>query len=405
MSQFDAYHKWLGIPPDEQPPDHYRLLGIRRFEDDPDVIAAAADQRMVHLRTYQLGAYSELSQRLLNEVATAKVCLLNPEKKAAYDERLRQELAPVEVGEPAAPEPILPVLPAPSIHGTTPRRRKQQPWLIPIAVAAALVCLGIVAVAVSSHGGKEVAEPAVNGAQQHEPVVPPPTASKPPTPPKVAKVANAPKTPSSTIESRPTGVNPSPQPEPPKTQKVGIEPKAKASSGETVLLKDGRPLVRVRSDKHWVERQGFLEGQDPATDLVFWTELGKEDFVLELTMSLEVLNGTGARMALHGKTWGVLNFDSDGDQQLVSASRLFGKEVRHGSNSRYIKEGVPFKLAVVRSGSKITWKINDQKVASRLLLEESLNTFVVGPGRSRMRLYEVTLKHIGESDATSGTQR
>jgi len=43
MAHFDPYHKWLGIPPDEQPPDHYRLLAVRRFEDDPDVIAAAAD--------------------------------------------------------------------------------------------------------------------------------------------------------------------------------------------------------------------------------------------------------------------------------------------------------------------------------------------------------------------------
>jgi hypothetical protein len=34
---FDPYRKWLGIPPEEQPPNHYRLLGIALFEDDPDV--------------------------------------------------------------------------------------------------------------------------------------------------------------------------------------------------------------------------------------------------------------------------------------------------------------------------------------------------------------------------------
>ena len=26
--QFDPYHKWLGIPPEEQPPNYYRLLGV-----------------------------------------------------------------------------------------------------------------------------------------------------------------------------------------------------------------------------------------------------------------------------------------------------------------------------------------------------------------------------------------
>ena len=38
----DPYHKWLGISPKDQPPDHYRLLGIDRFESDPEVISSAA---------------------------------------------------------------------------------------------------------------------------------------------------------------------------------------------------------------------------------------------------------------------------------------------------------------------------------------------------------------------------
>lgn len=49
---FDGYHKWLGIPPKDQPPNHYRLLGIELFENDDDVIEGAADQRISHLRTF-----------------------------------------------------------------------------------------------------------------------------------------------------------------------------------------------------------------------------------------------------------------------------------------------------------------------------------------------------------------
>jgi len=101
---FDPYYKWLGIPPEEQPANHYRLLGIRIFESDADVIQAAADQRMAHLRNYQAGKNSELSQRLLNEVAAARVCLLNAEKKAAYDEQLRAKQA----ASRPAPKPIEP---------------------------------------------------------------------------------------------------------------------------------------------------------------------------------------------------------------------------------------------------------------------------------------------------------
>jgi hypothetical protein len=46
MSEFDPYYKWLGIPPKDQPANHYRLLGVSLFEPDPEVIASAADSRM-----------------------------------------------------------------------------------------------------------------------------------------------------------------------------------------------------------------------------------------------------------------------------------------------------------------------------------------------------------------------
>ena len=90
---FDPYHKWLGIPPREQPADHYRLLGVARFEDDADVISLAADQRMQFLRSFQNGERAKLSQQLLNEVAAARVCLLDSDKKIAYDKKIQQQIA------------------------------------------------------------------------------------------------------------------------------------------------------------------------------------------------------------------------------------------------------------------------------------------------------------------------
>ena len=90
---FDPYRKWLGIPPAEQPPSHYRLLGVGAFEDDADTIASAADRQMAHLRTFQTGPHSELSQKLLNELSAARLTLLDTKKKAAYDEQLRAQLA------------------------------------------------------------------------------------------------------------------------------------------------------------------------------------------------------------------------------------------------------------------------------------------------------------------------
>lgn len=106
---FDPYHRWLGIPPKDQPPDHYRLLGVERFESHPEVISDAADRQMAHLRNHQLGEHAAASQKVLNEVAAARVCLLDPQKKAEYDARLRR-ITPVRarVGPPAAPLPVPP---------------------------------------------------------------------------------------------------------------------------------------------------------------------------------------------------------------------------------------------------------------------------------------------------------
>ncbi|MGA2254566.1 MAG: SUMF1/EgtB/PvdO family nonheme iron enzyme [Thermoguttaceae bacterium] len=87
--KFDPYHQWLGIPAAEQPPHHHRLLGISPFEADPTVIQNAAARQMAHLRSFQTGKQAAESQKLLNEVAAAKICLLNPSKRLAYDEALR----------------------------------------------------------------------------------------------------------------------------------------------------------------------------------------------------------------------------------------------------------------------------------------------------------------------------
>jgi hypothetical protein len=104
---FDPYHKWLGIPPVDQPPNHYRLLGISLFESDQDVIAHAAEQRLAHVRSFQIGKHSDESQRLLKEISVARVCLLNADKKAEYDARLQAAL-----GAPAAVVPSPPRCPA-----------------------------------------------------------------------------------------------------------------------------------------------------------------------------------------------------------------------------------------------------------------------------------------------------
>ncbi len=74
---FDPYYVWLGIGAEEQPANHYRLLGIRPFEPNGDVIDNAADRQTAHLRMLQAGQHGKHTQRLLNEVAAAAFAYSN----------------------------------------------------------------------------------------------------------------------------------------------------------------------------------------------------------------------------------------------------------------------------------------------------------------------------------------
>lgn len=111
----DYYHFWLGIPREEQPPTHYKLLGIKLFESDVNVICNAADRQMAHVKSYQNGPNRAISQKLLNELSAAQVSLLNPTTKRDYDEGLRKSLIP-PASMPAPPQASTSTPPAPPVE-------------------------------------------------------------------------------------------------------------------------------------------------------------------------------------------------------------------------------------------------------------------------------------------------
>jgi len=111
--QFDPYYKWLGIAPKDQPPHHYRLLGIDLFESDIEAIEVAAMAKIRFLREIQDRRYVHQAQRLLQEIAVARLCLLDDTKRMQYDEVLRRRIekrrrrlaAQVQADGPAAGNP------------------------------------------------------------------------------------------------------------------------------------------------------------------------------------------------------------------------------------------------------------------------------------------------------------
>ena len=249
--QFDPYRKWLGIPEQDQPPHHYRLLGIEPFESDPEVICNAVDARMAHIKTFQAGKHSDHSQRLLNELAAAKICLLNPEKKAEYDRKLaearaardaeREENAPEPRSEGSGPDELadltpIGISPRPSAYIVRGRKKRQPAWLVPAIVfgVAALLAL-VLAIAfrdsLTDRGGskqsgvsRKASAPVSAEFQGEAEVKPPhPQPAKPVVPP--SKPEQPRKEPPITPEKPDVGELPPPQPPETVEQPEPIEPK------------------------------------------------------------------------------------------------------------------------------------------------------------------------------------
>ena len=77
MKTVDPCYEWLEIQPKDQPSNHYRLLGLELFEENRSVIDTAANRQMSFIKQCQTGTNSELTQKLLNELSAARLCLLS----------------------------------------------------------------------------------------------------------------------------------------------------------------------------------------------------------------------------------------------------------------------------------------------------------------------------------------
>jgi len=88
MPDLDVYRDWLKIDATERPLNHYQLLRLKQFEDDPEKIRANYRKLNAHVRKFATGEYEAQSQELLNELAKAMLCLTDAARKEEYDHAL-----------------------------------------------------------------------------------------------------------------------------------------------------------------------------------------------------------------------------------------------------------------------------------------------------------------------------
>jgi dienelactone hydrolase len=249
---FDAYQAWLGIPPAEQPPNHYRLLGVRLFERDRDTIAQAAQKRLAVLRGLLKGEHRARAQQLGREIMAARDCLLDPMKNQAYaaEFHARTTAPPSSIGVAAAstlnssvPPPVARPIAAPvaatpvfaSDHGESIARhvssKKGTPWPLILCGVGGVLCVLLVLLVMP--GEKAQPEPrTVTEATPPAEAVPTTTVeAATPSAPNFARPSEpaAPTSPPVTppaVSSPPEVLPPEPEPQSPAVARPAVEPES-----------------------------------------------------------------------------------------------------------------------------------------------------------------------------------
>lgn len=116
MSQgFNAYREWLGIAGQSEIPSYYELLGLRPLESDTAQIEAAYQRQSARLAARLSGGQADVAQRLMGELAEARLTLLTPTAKRAYDTAL------AGAAGSAAPSATSPIGPAATFAPVSPQ--------------------------------------------------------------------------------------------------------------------------------------------------------------------------------------------------------------------------------------------------------------------------------------------
>ena len=86
---FNPYRKWLGIPKNRMPANHYDLLGVSLDEEDPEVIQSAAEQRRSFVEQQRGLGHDKAVKEILYQLDEAEMTLLDFKLRRDYDKRLR----------------------------------------------------------------------------------------------------------------------------------------------------------------------------------------------------------------------------------------------------------------------------------------------------------------------------
>ncbi|MBT6495084.1 MAG: hypothetical protein HOL01_11090, partial [Planctomycetaceae bacterium] len=153
--------------PGEQPPHHYRLLGLKLFTSDRGKIDAAAEKAINRVRKQAGEKHKAVAARLIGMIDTARSCLLNAENQSAYDDKLRASggIAPVMGDTLPEPMELNQVAQSDKSRSAGASPKKVSPLVISAAGGVVGVVLAIVFAFSGWFGGEEDHAPIPDGQQ------------------------------------------------------------------------------------------------------------------------------------------------------------------------------------------------------------------------------------------------
>ncbi len=148
--RLDVYQQWLGIPPEEQPPDFYRLLGLARWESDAQLVSAAAQRRLAKVKQKATRQHLAVAQKLVRQIVRARATLMDARLRSEYNQRLQRAIrgaaaAPPSSGSLPAEDTL--ILPGTPTRGTYAGKRRKvgrgYGFFLPLCLFVCVVGLGM----------------------------------------------------------------------------------------------------------------------------------------------------------------------------------------------------------------------------------------------------------------------
>lgn len=197
MAKSNALTEWLGIPAEEQPPSYYRLLELKLFVSDRARIDAAADKAVARVERFAGEKHADVGRKLVEKIEAARACLLNADRKAEYDAKLRASMGMAAEKTSVAdsiPEPVelSEVVKIQSNESSVTERRNKkssQPMALYAAVLGGLVAIAVAWFAGVLPFGKKGEKPKGDPVVQNDKTTPP-KKTRPPKPTKKTSEPN-----------------------------------------------------------------------------------------------------------------------------------------------------------------------------------------------------------------------